>query len=146
MQLYMFVVNIDRILIEKRRFILKIGKWLLQYFVSWKTLIIFILYILPLFVLFQERIRIGMYSIFFLDWFRVLPTNNLLVLRLEDYATQRKHVLQKIVHFLGLGEYNMHGRLNLINLVYSAFIQKDSRIFVSTFVFIDSISLIWFRN
>lgn len=48
------------------------------------------------------RLRIGMYSVFLRDWFDQFPRDQILVLRLEDYAAKTKEALRNIFQFLGI--------------------------------------------
>lgn len=46
----------------------------------------------------------GLYVVFLLDWLTVFPRDQLLVLRLEDHALNRKFTMSRVFDFLSLGE------------------------------------------
>ncbi|KAK3583200.1 hypothetical protein CHS0354_025717 [Potamilus streckersoni] len=48
------------------------------------------------------HLRIGLYAIYLRDWFKVIPTKNILVLRLEDHEKQPQKTMKAIFAFLGL--------------------------------------------
>ena len=48
------------------------------------------------------RLHVGLYFIYLLDWFRVFPRDQLLILRLEDYTYHRAQSAIKIYDFLDL--------------------------------------------
>lgn len=45
----------------------------------------------------------GLYAVYLLDWLSVFRKEQLLVLRLEDHASDVKSTLHRVFHFLGLG-------------------------------------------
>lgn len=49
------------------------------------------------------RLQIGLYIVYILDWLTVFDRNQMLVLRLEDHATNRKYTMHKVFDFLSLG-------------------------------------------
>lgn len=52
----------------------------------------------------QVRLQVGVYIVFLIDWLSVFSHEQLLVLRLEDHATNRKYTMHKVFDFLHLGE------------------------------------------
>ncbi len=54
-------------------------------------------------VYFRGTLTLGMYAIHLLPWFEVIPRDNILLLRSEDYFENRTDVINKIRDFLGLG-------------------------------------------
>ncbi|KAL3971919.1 disabled-like proiein [Sarotherodon galilaeus] len=49
------------------------------------------------------RLNLGMYIAFLLDWLSVFSKEQILVLRLEDYAANLKETIQKVFDFLSVG-------------------------------------------
>lgn len=49
------------------------------------------------------RLQVGVYIVFLMDWLSVFSHEQLLVLRLEDHASNRKHTMHKVFDFLHLG-------------------------------------------
>ncbi|XP_029377069.1 carbohydrate sulfotransferase 15-like [Echeneis naucrates] len=49
------------------------------------------------------RLNLGMYIVFLLDWLTVFHQEQILVLRLEDYAANLKVAMKKVFHFLSVG-------------------------------------------
>ncbi|XP_062269632.1 carbohydrate sulfotransferase 15 [Platichthys flesus] len=49
------------------------------------------------------RLRIGLYILYLLDWLTVFSREQILVLRLEDHASNRKYTMHKVFDFLNLG-------------------------------------------
>ncbi|MBN3324539.1 CHSTF sulfotransferase, partial [Atractosteus spatula] len=49
------------------------------------------------------RLHVGLYIIYLLDWLTVFDRNQILVLRLEDHASNRKYTMHKVFDFLNLG-------------------------------------------
>ncbi|XP_041118350.1 carbohydrate sulfotransferase 15-like isoform X2 [Polyodon spathula] len=49
------------------------------------------------------RLQVGLYIVYILDWLTVFDRNQMLVLRLEDHATNRKYTMHKVFDFLSLG-------------------------------------------
>ncbi|XP_077585960.1 carbohydrate sulfotransferase 15-like [Stigmatopora nigra] len=49
------------------------------------------------------RLNLGMYIVFLLDWLTVFQREQILVLRLEDYATNLRETVQKVFDFLNVG-------------------------------------------
>uniref|UniRef100_A0A3Q4HK19 Sulfotransferase n=1 Tax=Neolamprologus brichardi TaxID=32507 RepID=A0A3Q4HK19_NEOBR len=49
------------------------------------------------------RLNLGMYIVFLLDWLSVFSKEQILVLRLEDYAANLKETIQKVFDFLSVG-------------------------------------------
>ncbi|KAK0142120.1 Carbohydrate sulfotransferase 15 [Merluccius polli] len=49
------------------------------------------------------RMPVGLYVVFLLDWLTVFPRDQLLVLRLEDHALNRKYTMNRVFNFLSLG-------------------------------------------
>lgn len=71
--------------------------------VSWMEfgyLVLIVLFLCP-----QVRLQIGLYIVFLMDWLTVFSREQILVLRLEDHASNRKDSMYKIFDFLNLGEY-----------------------------------------
>lgn len=73
----------------------------------------------PLALLVQVRLQVGVYIVFLMDWLSVFSHEQLLVLRLEDHASNRKYTMHKVFDFLHLGEpASERGRLTH-SLVYN---------------------------
>lgn len=53
----------------------------------------------------QVRLNLGMYFVFLLDWLTVFHKEQILVLRLEDYAANLKVTIKKVFDFLSVGAY-----------------------------------------
>lgn len=51
----------------------------------------------------QVRLTLGMYVVFLLDWLTTFQREQILVLRLEDYAADLKETMKKIFDFLSVG-------------------------------------------
>ncbi|KAM7408542.1 hypothetical protein PAMA_002321 [Pampus argenteus] len=51
------------------------------------------------------RLNLGMYIVFLLDWLTVFHREQILVLRLEDYAANQKVTIKKVFDFLSVGGY-----------------------------------------
>lgn len=51
----------------------------------------------------QVRLNLGMYIIFLLDWMTVFQREQILVLRLEDYAADLRLTINKVFDFLSVG-------------------------------------------
>ncbi|KAK1164413.1 carbohydrate sulfotransferase 15-like [Acipenser oxyrinchus oxyrinchus] len=49
------------------------------------------------------RLQVGLYIVYILDWLTVFDRNQMLVLRLEDHATNCKYTMHKVFDFLSLG-------------------------------------------
>ncbi|XP_008312809.1 carbohydrate sulfotransferase 15 isoform X2 [Cynoglossus semilaevis] len=49
------------------------------------------------------RLHVGLYIVYLIDWLTVVSWEQILVLRLEDHASNRKYTMQNIFHFLNLG-------------------------------------------
>ena len=47
---------------------------------------------------------VGLYVVFLLDWLTIFHRDQLLVLRLEDHALNRKYTMNRVFHFLNLGK------------------------------------------
>lgn len=58
----------------------------------------------PLALSLQVRLQVGVYIVFLIDWLSVFSHEQLLVLRLEDHASNRKYTMHKVFDFLHLGE------------------------------------------
>eukprot|EP00198_Chlamydomonas_reinhardtii_P007820 XP_001697157.1 predicted protein [Chlamydomonas reinhardtii] len=54
----------------------------------------------------QEKIFRGMYGLFLEIWYRFIPPQHWLVIKSEDFFTQPKPTLAKVVQFLGLSPAN----------------------------------------
>lgn len=53
----------------------------------------------------QVRLTLGMYFVFLLDWLTVFHREQILVLRLEDYAANLKRTIKTVFEFLSVGMY-----------------------------------------
>lgn len=53
----------------------------------------------------QVRLNLGMYIVFILDWLTVFSRDQILVLRLEDYAANLKMAIKAVFDFLSVGTY-----------------------------------------
>ncbi|XP_007257618.3 carbohydrate sulfotransferase 15 [Astyanax mexicanus] len=49
------------------------------------------------------RLQVGLYVVYLLDWLSVFSREQILVLRLEDHATNRKRTMHRVFDFLHLG-------------------------------------------
>uniref|UniRef100_A0ACB8F990 Carbohydrate sulfotransferase 15 n=1 Tax=Sphaerodactylus townsendi TaxID=933632 RepID=A0ACB8F990_9SAUR len=49
------------------------------------------------------RLQVGLYVVFLLDWLTVFNKNQMLVLRLEDHASNVKYTMHMVFQFLDLG-------------------------------------------
>lgn len=49
------------------------------------------------------RLQVGLYIVYILDWLTVFSRDQILVLRLEDHASNRKYTMHKVFDFLNLG-------------------------------------------
>ncbi|XP_010867164.1 carbohydrate sulfotransferase 15 [Esox lucius] len=49
------------------------------------------------------RLQVGLYVVYILDWLTVYRREQILVLRLEDHASNRKYTMHKVFDFLKLG-------------------------------------------
>ena len=63
----------------------------------------------------QADVTHGMYAVFLYDWLQMFPSENLMFIKTEDYATNPVVTLKKAFSFLGLGKilcwsYAMHLR------------------------------------
>lgn len=47
----------------------------------------------------------GLYVIYLLDWLSVFSREQILILRLEDHAANRKITMRRVFEFLQLGEF-----------------------------------------
>lgn len=56
------------------------------------------------FLHFQVRLQVGLYIVYLMDWLSVVSREQVLVLRLEDHATNRKYSMHRVFDFLDLGE------------------------------------------
>lgn len=52
----------------------------------------------------QVRLQVGLYIVYLMDWLTVFSREQILVLRLEDHASNRKYTMHKVFDFLNLGE------------------------------------------
>ncbi|XP_057681194.1 carbohydrate sulfotransferase 15-like [Corythoichthys intestinalis] len=60
------------------------------------------------------RLQVGLYVVYLLDWLSVFGREQILVLRLEDHASNRKSTMHTVFHFLGLAPLSqqMEAELN----------------------------------
>lgn len=49
------------------------------------------------------RLQVGLYIVYLMDWLSVFSPEHILVLRLEDHASNRKFTMHQVFHFLNLG-------------------------------------------
>ncbi|XP_028424113.1 carbohydrate sulfotransferase 15 isoform X2 [Perca flavescens] len=49
------------------------------------------------------RLQVGLYIVYLMDWMTVFNREQILVLRLEDHASNRKYTMHKVFDFLNLG-------------------------------------------
>ncbi|KAF6719305.1 Carbohydrate sulfotransferase 15 [Oryzias melastigma] len=49
------------------------------------------------------RLQVGLYIVYLMDWLKVFNRDQILLLRLEDHASNRKYTMHKVFDFLGLG-------------------------------------------
>lgn len=64
-----------------------------------------------------------MYIVFILDWLTVFHRDQILVLRLEDYAANLKTAIKAVFDFLSVGTYHKVMFSLFITLVKSSFLQ-----------------------
>lgn len=48
--------------------------------------------------------QVGLYIVYLMDWLAVFSREQILVLRLEDHASNRKYTMHKVFDFLNLGK------------------------------------------
>lgn len=51
----------------------------------------------------QVRLQVGLYVVYLLDWLTVFDKDQILVLRLEDHASNVKYTMHMVFQFLDLG-------------------------------------------
>ena len=56
-----------------------------------------------MFSLLQMRIQESLYDVILSDWLRIIPRDQFIFLRFEDYVNNKTHELKKVHAFLGLG-------------------------------------------
>ena len=56
----------------------------------------------------QVRLLVGVYIVYLMDWLTVIRREQILVLRLEDHASNRKYTMHRVFDFLNLGEWATH--------------------------------------
>lgn len=61
------------------------------------------------------RLSVGLYIVYILDWLTVFSRDQILVLRLEDHATNRKDTLHKVFDFLDLGPLTEQNEAEITN-------------------------------
>nr|XP_057918696.1 carbohydrate sulfotransferase 15-like [Doryrhamphus excisus]XP_057918697.1 carbohydrate sulfotransferase 15-like [Doryrhamphus excisus]XP_057918698.1 carbohydrate sulfotransferase 15-like [Doryrhamphus excisus]XP_057918699.1 carbohydrate sulfotransferase 15-like [Doryrhamphus excisus]XP_057918700.1 carbohydrate sulfotransferase 15-like [Doryrhamphus excisus]XP_057918701.1 carbohydrate sulfotransferase 15-like [Doryrhamphus excisus]XP_057918702.1 carbohydrate sulfotransferase 15-like [Doryr len=49
------------------------------------------------------RLQVGLYIVYLLDWLSIFSREQILVLRLEDHASNRKYTMHQVFQFLNLG-------------------------------------------
>lgn len=52
----------------------------------------------------QVRLQVGLYIVYLMDWLTVFNREQILILRLEDHANNRKYTMHKVFDFLSLGK------------------------------------------
>lgn len=52
----------------------------------------------------QVRLQVGLYIVYLMDWLSVFSREQILVLRLEDHACNRKYTMHRVFDFLNLGK------------------------------------------
>nr|XP_061816714.1 carbohydrate sulfotransferase 15-like [Nerophis lumbriciformis] len=62
----------------------------------------------------QVRLNLGLYIVFLLDWLSVFPREQILVLRLEDYATDLEGTLDEVFSFLEAGPLPKEAKAALV--------------------------------
>ncbi|XP_061913807.1 carbohydrate sulfotransferase 15-like [Entelurus aequoreus] len=62
----------------------------------------------------QVRLNLGLYIVFLLDWLSVFPREQILVLRLEDYATNLEGTLDEVFSFLEAGPLPKEAKAALV--------------------------------
>lgn len=71
----------------------------------------------------QVRLNLGMYIVFILDWLTVFHRDQILVLRLEDYAANLKMAIKAVFDFLSVGTCHRVTFSLFITLKKSRFLQ-----------------------
>lgn len=66
----------------------------------------------------QVRLTLGMYFVFLVDWLTVFDREQILVLRLEDYAANLKNTIRTVFDFLSVGVYPTHIKISRIWACY----------------------------
>lgn len=62
------------------------------------------LILLSLFCSWQVRLQVGLYIVYLIDWLTVFKREQIMVLRLEDHASNRKYTMHNVFDFLNLGK------------------------------------------
>ncbi|XP_076104304.1 carbohydrate sulfotransferase 15-like isoform X1 [Mytilus galloprovincialis] len=55
----------------------------------------------------KARIHLGFYYVYLLEWFKVFPRDQFIILRTEDYSTDVFHHMSELHKFLGAGDLSM---------------------------------------
>lgn len=55
------------------------------------------------FLCLQVRLQVGLYVVYLLDWLTVFNKDQILVLRLEDHASNMRYTMHMVFQFLDLG-------------------------------------------
>lgn len=55
------------------------------------------------------RLQVGLYVVYLLDWLTVFDKGQILVLRLEDHASNVKYTMHVVFQFLDLGRHHLAG-------------------------------------
>ncbi|XP_053730324.1 carbohydrate sulfotransferase 15-like [Synchiropus splendidus] len=75
------------------------------------------------------RLHLGMYVVFLLDWLTVFHRDQVLVLRLEDYAVSFKKCMKKVTDFLALGPLSKPEEASLTDQpMYNSRREKDRQL------------------
>lgn len=48
--------------------------------------------------------QVGLYIVYLMDWLTIFSRKQILVLRLEDHASNRKYTMYQVFEFLNLGK------------------------------------------
>lgn len=48
--------------------------------------------------------QVGLYIVYLMDWLTIFSRKQILVLRLEDHASNRKYTMHQVFEFLNLGK------------------------------------------
>lgn len=85
----------------------------------------------------QVRLQVGLYVVYLLDWLTVFDKDQILVLRLEDHASNMRYTMHMVFRFLDLGRCLLAvlGKVQKVLVVllgHLCFIKRDMWEFVST--------------
>ncbi|CAB1344023.1 unnamed protein product, partial [Coregonus sp. 'balchen'] len=78
------------------------------------------------------RLQVGLYIVYILDWLTVYSREQILVLRLEDHASNRKYTMHKVFDFLNLADKSLGPMLpvtkEILRDFYTPFNEKLAKV------------------